>query len=121
MTEYTPPPPPPPPLHNLDARLREARKRREKHTVEGGGSRISLKGAGLAFRIGAELVAATVVGVVIGLLTDYWLDTSPWGLIVFFFLGGTAGVLNVWRAVSSIGTTIGYKTVNEQDEDKGEE
>ncbi len=121
MTEYTPPPPPPPPLHNLDARLREARKRREKHTVEGGGSRTSLKGASLAFRIGAELVAATVVGVVIGLLTDYWLDTSPWGLIVFFFLGGTAGIWNVWRAVSSIGTTIGYKTVNEQDEDKGEE
>jgi ATP synthase protein I len=117
MTERTPPPP----LHDLDARLRETRKRREKPAVEGGGSRTPLKGAGLAFRIGAELVAATVVGVGLGLLTDHWLDTAPWGLIIFFFLGGAAGVLNVWRAVSGIGMAAGYKTPDERNKDKRDE
>ncbi|MBL6934365.1 MAG: AtpZ/AtpI family protein [Alphaproteobacteria bacterium] len=121
---------PPPSLHDLDTRLREARERREQNTVEGGGSQSSLKGAPLAFRIGAELVAATVVGVGIGLLTDYWLDTAPWGMIVFFFLGGAAGILNVWRAVSGIGMAAGYQAPDEhndvqnegeQDKDEGQE
>jgi ATP synthase protein I len=112
---------PPPSLHDLDARLREARERREQNTVEGGGSRSLLKGAPLAFRIGAELVAATVVGVGIGLLTDHWLGTAPWGMIVFFFLGGAAGILNVWRAVSGIGMAAGYKMPDEQNEDEQDE
>jgi len=113
MTEHTPPPP----LHGLDTRLREARERREQNAVEGGGSRTSLKRAPLAFRIGAELVAATVVGVGLGLLTDHWLDTAPWGMVLFFFLGGAAGVLNVWRTVSGIGMAVGYKTPDELNED----
>ena len=113
MTEHTPPPP----LHGLDTRLREARERRKQNAVEDGGSRSSLKGAPLAFRIGAELVAATVVGVGLGLLTDHWLDTAPWGMILFFFLGGAAGILNVWRAVSGIGMAAGYKTPDEQNKD----
>ena len=108
---------PPPPLHGLDTRLREARERREQNAVEGVGSRSSLKGAPLAFRIGAELVAATVVGVGLGLLTDHWLDTAPWGMLLFFFLGGAAGILNVWRAVSGIGMAAGYKTPDEQNKD----
>ena len=115
MTEHTHPPP----LHGLDTRLREARERRERNAVEGGGSRSSLKGAPLAFRIGAELVAATVMGVGLGLLTDHWLDTAPWGMVLFFFLGGAAGVLNVWRTVSGIGMAVGYKTPDEQNENEG--
>ena len=122
MTKRTPAPP----LHDLDTRLREARERRDQDTVEGTGPRSPLKGAGLAFRIGAELVAATVVGVGFGLLTDHWLDTAPWGLIGFFFLGGAAGILNVWRAVSGIGMAAGYRmpdeqNKDEQDEDEGQE
>ena len=55
-----------------------------------------------------ELVAALAVGVGVGLLLDRWLETGPWMLIVFFFLGSAAGFLNVYRAVSGYGYAAGY-------------
>jgi ATP synthase protein I len=33
-----------------------------------------------------------------GWLLDYWLGTTPWGLVVLVMLGFAAGVLNVMRA-----------------------
>jgi ATP synthase protein I len=53
------------------------------------------------FRLSSELVAGVVVGAGLGLLTDHWLRSSPWGLIVFLLLGFAAGVLNVVRAVNA--------------------
>lgn len=107
----------PPSLKNLDARLRRARSRRPAAggTREQGGW-VRMSGFGLAFRIGVELVSALIVGVGIGLLIDHWLGTGPWGLVVFFFLGAGAGVLNVYRAVAGYGLGVGYK---EPDEDEG--
>lgn len=58
---------------------------------------------GLAFRIGVELVAALAVGVGIGYGLDLWLGTKPWLMVVFFFLGAGAGILNVYRAVNALG------------------
>ena len=52
---------------------------------------------GIGLRVGVELVSALVVAVAIGYWLDRWLHTSPAFLIVFVFLGGAAGVLNVWR------------------------
>jgi ATP synthase protein I len=62
-----------------------------------------MSGFGVAFRIGVELVAALIVGVGVGWLLDRWLGSKPWFLIVFFFLGAAAGILNVYRAASGIG------------------
>ena len=59
-------------------------------------------GAGFAFKISTELVAALVVGVGIGLLVDNLLGTKPFGLIIFFILGGFAGFLNVYRVMRRI-------------------
>jgi len=83
-----------------------------------------MSGLGVAFRIGVELVAALVVGVGVGLLLDSWLGSTPWFLIVFFFLGAAAGVLNVYRAASGIGLaeTNGAPAPpgeEQQDEDDG--
>lgn len=91
-------------LEDLDARLKRARSQ-EQSRSQGRGSvlRAPMSGFGVAFRIGVELVAALVVGVGAGLLLDRWLGTTPWFLIVFFFLGAAAGVLNVYRAASGIG------------------
>jgi ATP synthase protein I len=50
------------------------------------------------FRLSTELVGGVIAGAVIGWLLDWWLGTSPWGLIVFVLLGFAAGVLNVMRA-----------------------
>ena len=53
---------------------------------------------GSAFKLGTELVAAVVVGTIIGFILDNWFGTKPWLIIIFFFLGATAGMLNVIRA-----------------------
>ena len=68
-----------------------------------------MSGYAMAFRIGTELVAALIVGVGIGLLMDKWLETAPLFLVVFFFLGAGAGILNVYRAASGIGLAPGYR------------
>ncbi len=53
---------------------------------------------GSAFKLGTELVAAVAVGTIIGFILDNWFGTKPWLIIIFFFLGATAGMLNVIRA-----------------------
>jgi len=59
-------------------------------------------GAGFAFKISTELIAALVVGVGIGLIVDNYLGTKPFGLIIFFILGAFAGFLNVYRVMRRI-------------------
>ena len=55
---------------------------------------------GNAFKLGTELVAAVAVGTIIGFILDSWFDTKPWLIIIFFFLGAAAGMLNVIRAAN---------------------
>ena len=55
---------------------------------------------GNAFKLGTELVAAVAVGTIIGFILDSWFDTKPWLIIVFFFLGTAAGILNVIRTAN---------------------
>jgi ATP synthase protein I len=46
----------------------------------------------------AELVAAVIVGSVIGWGLDWVLGSRPWLFLLFFVLGFAAGVLNVVRS-----------------------
>ena len=55
---------------------------------------------GIAFKLGTELVAAVAVGTIIGFILDSWFDTKPWLILIFFFLGAGAGMLNVIRTAS---------------------
>ena len=55
---------------------------------------------GSAFKLGTELVAAVAVGTIIGFILDSWFDTKPWLIIIFFFLGAIAGMLNVIRTAN---------------------
>ena len=57
---------------------------------------------GNAFKLGTELVAAVAVGTIIGFILDSWFDTKPWLIIIFFFLGVAAGMLNVIRAANKM-------------------
>ena len=59
-------------------------------------------GAGFGFKISTEIIAALVVGVGIGLIVDKYLNTKPFGLIIFFILGALAGFLNVYRVMRRI-------------------
>ena len=55
---------------------------------------------GNAFKLGTELVAAVGVGTIIGFILDNWFDTKPWLIIVFFFLGSIAGIMNVIKTAN---------------------
>ncbi len=82
----------------FDKRLREARVRKglEKPAERSGGG-LPAGSWGIGFRAGVEVVSALVVGVLLGLVLDRWLGTWPWLFLVFFVVGGVAGVLNVYR------------------------
>jgi ATP synthase protein I len=87
-------------LDRLNHRLSEVRKDRKNQTDQSGSGAASSNASAMArgFRLSSELIAGVLVGAVIGWGIDRLLSTSPWGLIVFFLLGFTAGVINVMRA-----------------------
>lgn len=88
----------------IEARLRKlqdaASGKGDASDASAGSGPSSAEGLGVAMRIGAELVSALLVGVGIGYLLDSYLGTKPWLLLVFFFVGAAAGILNVWRVAS---------------------
>lgn len=96
------------PLSDLRARIARIRKRDAAEAARER-SRASLSGGGVVLRVGIELAGTLAVGVPIGWGLDKWLGTGPWLLVVFFFLGGAAGVLNVYRAVGNMGLAAGYR------------
>ena len=57
---------------------------------------------GQAFKMSTELVSAVAVGTIIGFILDSWFDTKPWLIIIFFFLGSSAGIINVFRAAKKM-------------------
>ncbi|MCW9032913.1 MAG: AtpZ/AtpI family protein [Rhodospirillales bacterium] len=100
-------------LEDFNARLRRAQESASQGESEDNElPSTSSQGFSLAIRIGSELVAALAVGVLIGYLLDRWLETTPWLMVVFFFLGSAAGILNVYRASEGIGMAPGYSEQN---------
>ena len=79
----------------------EIAKKNIKHTQKNkeGSNAASL---GKALKISTELVAAVVVGSIIGLLLDGWFDTKPLLTICFFIMGVAAGMLNVFRSAKKM-------------------
>ncbi len=57
---------------------------------------------GIAFKMSTEMVAAVVVGTIIGFILDSWFGTKPWLILIFFFVGVVAGILNVFRSAKSM-------------------
>ena len=57
---------------------------------------------GQAFKMSTELVSAVVVVTIIGFILDTWFDTKPWLIIIFFFVGVIAGILNVIRSAKKL-------------------
>jgi len=57
---------------------------------------------GEAFKMSTELVAAVVVGTIIGFILDNWFGTKPWLILIFFFVGVIAGILNVIKSAKNM-------------------
>ena len=98
---------PPDPLARLGERIDRARAERVRGPTPVGDRSAMQQGLGLGLRIGIELVVAIGVATGLGWAIDRWLGTRPWGIIVLFFLGVAAGMLNVYRAVSGISSACG--------------
>ena len=85
-------------IENIKRRINNLKK-----TEELNGDKFSKKsGLSFGFRIGVEIVAAIMVGTVIGIFVDKYLGTKPFGLIIFFILGSLAGFLNIYRVMRRI-------------------
>lgn len=95
--------PDPPPDSDFAARLRRLKEAtRDRKPADRPGERIPTTMGSFAFRIGVELVSALVVGAGIGWLLDRWWGTKPFLLILFFFLGAAAGIVNVFRTAKEM-------------------
>ena len=83
---------------DFKTRLEIAKSKIRKQILSDNENRGSFMGS--AFKLGTELVAAVAVGTIIGFILDSWFDTKPWLIIIFFFLGAAAGMLNVIRTAN---------------------
>ena len=55
-----------------------------------------------AFKLSTELVSAVAVGTIIGFILDNTFGTKPWLIIIFFFVGVVAGIINVIRSAKNM-------------------
>jgi ATP synthase protein I len=99
------------PLKGLGHRIEEAQRAAGSPAGQRDQQAQTPFGAAMAFawRIGLELMVAVGVGTGLGWALDRWLGTRPWGMIVLFFLGVAAGMVNVWRAVTGAGMAVGFR------------
>ena len=57
---------------------------------------------GTAFKLSTELVAAVAVGAIIGFIFDKTFGTTPWFILIFFFVGVVAGINNVIKSAKKM-------------------
>ena len=87
-------------IKEIGTRLEIAKKNIKKTERNKEGSNAA--SLGKALKISTELVAAVVVGSIIGFLLDGWFDTKPLLTICFFIMGVGAGMLNVFRSAKKM-------------------
>ena len=86
--------------NKFKTRLEIAKKKISERATKNSNSKSSL--LGIAFKMSTELVAAVLVGTIIGFILDNWFGTKPWLILTFFFVGVIAGVLNVIRSAKNM-------------------
>ena len=109
-------------ISELGERLDRVRSQRDSEMNAGADAEQRGRGMAYGMRMAAELVAAVLVGGVIGWSLDWVLGSRPWLFLVFFLLGFAAGVLNVMRAYERMqkeftarGGGIGHSAPDDED------
>lgn len=99
------PTPEPDPLKSLQQRIDNAANKthQQKDYIS------SHHGLSLAMRMGVELVAGVGIGATTGYFLDEWLGSSPWFMILCFFMGAFAGFRNMLRATKEMDDTNTHK------------
>ena len=101
-------------LESLEARLEAAKARHEPRARQAASSALA-QGTRHAF----EIAATTLVGGGIGWLLDRWLETGPWMLLLFLFLGITAGFWNLQKAVNAEAKALREEQLKKLNDDQG--
>ena len=81
--------------NNLTTRLKSAKDKVDRKSLNNDNNQPS--SLGMALKLSTEMVAAVLVGTIIGFILDSWFDSKPWLIIIFFFVGVAAGITNVIR------------------------
>lgn len=92
----------PPSRDDLSARINKARQEQGLDATAEPDDQPPPSGMGLAWRVSIELVTAIVVCTGIGWSLDYWLETTPWIMLVMFVLGAAAGINNVVKVANKM-------------------
>jgi ATP synthase protein I len=94
----------------LGRKIKEAQSRQQPETY--GLKKTASPESRKAYKAATDFVAALVVGVFLGYWIDRWLHTTPFGIIIFLFLGFGAGFMNLYRS------QMGPKKDTRNDQDK---
>ena len=85
-------------LNQLNQKIEAAKSRNQDNSQ----SDVQPSQLGKVMKLTVEIVAAVGIGVGSGILLDNFFDTRPLFIIIFFLLGGCAGILNVFRVAKSM-------------------
>ena len=105
-------------LQDLDRRIDRMQEDRDEKTRGPDLHGLPTGAGAILGRVATELVAGVIVGSFIGWVLDRWFGTSPLFLVLLFFLGAAAGMLNVWRMVSGRGMAAGYFDEHRRDAER---
>lgn len=86
----------PPSLEDLSARMERLRSQSEPPEPKGSASAWAK-----AMRASSDLLAGLLVGCLLGLGLDRWLETSPWFLLAGIGVGFAAGLRNLSRSMKN--------------------
>ena len=88
------------PKDQFKTRLQIAKKKLLKRNLKDNNENSSSIGA--AFKLSTELVSAVAVGSIIVFILDKTFGTKPWLIIIFFFVGVIAGIMNVVKSAKNM-------------------
>ena len=96
---------------DLKTRLKIAKAKIDKNSVNNNNKNTSSMGK--ALKLSTEMIAAVLVGTIIGFILDSWFDSKPWLIIIFFFVGAAAGITNVVRSAKLMQKNVNKKQQKE--------
>tara|TARA_B100000963_G_scaffold30678_1_gene22770 strand:+ start:3427 stop:3705 length:279 start_codon:yes stop_codon:yes gene_type:complete len=88
------------PKDHFKTRLEIAKKKASKRDLDVKNHNTSP--IGTAFKLSTELVSAVAVGTIIGFILDKTFGTKPWLILIFFFVGVIAGIINVFKSAKNM-------------------
>ena len=68
--------------NNLTTRLKSAKDKIDRKSLNNDNNQPA--SLGMALKLSTEMVAAVLVGTIIGFILDSWFDSKPWLIIIFF-------------------------------------